>query len=156
MFRKHEEKKCENEQCVAKECPLRHPKKCKFFAMYKNCKFGTFCRFDHDIIEEVKDTEEIDKINLWRIMLQQVAESNEKAWAKAKTPVWSAWERKDRPPSDSTATNNVLFRKGKANYGFRKAKDAMKIAEWIAFNEGNRAWGIVNHSMFLNLNRLFG
>ena len=114
-----------------------------------------------DFLENVRKepltmAEEIDKINLWRIMLQQVAESNEKAWAKAKTPVWSAWERKDRPPSDSTATNNVLFRKGKANYGFRKAKDAMKIAEWIAFNEGNRAWGIVNHSMFLNLNRLFG
>ena len=30
--------------------------------MYKNCKFGTFCRFDHDIIQEVKDTEEIEKI----------------------------------------------------------------------------------------------
>lgn len=94
--------------------------------------------------------EEMDKINLWRIMLQEVAESNETAWAKAKTPVWSAWERKDRPPSDSTATDNVLFRDGKANQGFRKAKDAMKVAEWFVFSEGNWTWGIVNHTFILN------
>ena len=61
-FRKHEDKKCEKEQCETMERHLRQPTKCKFFVMYKNCKFGTFCRFDHDILEEVKDTEEIEKI----------------------------------------------------------------------------------------------
>ena len=30
--------------------------------MYKNCNFGTFCRFNHDFIDELKDTEEKEKI----------------------------------------------------------------------------------------------
>ena len=45
-----------------KKCHLRHPKKCRFFALYRNCKFGPFCRFNHDIIDAVKDTEEIETI----------------------------------------------------------------------------------------------
>ena len=45
-----------------KKCHLRHPKKCRFFALYRNCKFGPFCRFNHDIIDAVKGAEEIEKI----------------------------------------------------------------------------------------------
>jgi septal ring factor EnvC (AmiA/AmiB activator) len=41
---------------------FRHPKKCMFFAIYKHCKFGTIRRVDHDIIGQVKDTKEIEKM----------------------------------------------------------------------------------------------
>ena len=121
----------------------------------KNIKYNQVQDFMDNVRNEpLTLAEEMDKMNLWRIMLQEVAESNETAWAKAKTPVWSSWEQKDSPPSDTTATNNVLFRDGVANKGFRKAKYAMKIAERLAFSEGNRTWGIVNHSMFLSLHLL--
>ena len=62
FFRKHKDNICENGQCEVRKFPLRHPKKCRFFVMYKNCKFGTFCRFNHVFIDVFKDSEEIEKI----------------------------------------------------------------------------------------------
>ena len=58
-FRKHEDKLCENGKSETKKCPYRHPKKCRFFVMYRNCKFGEFCRFGHDIIEDGKEVEKL-------------------------------------------------------------------------------------------------
>ena len=46
-FRLHENKLCENDNCNIQECPLRHPKFCRYFGKFKYCKFGTYCRFRH-------------------------------------------------------------------------------------------------------------
>ena len=61
-FRKHESRKCENEHCDIRECPLRHPKKCRYFVEFKNCKFGTYCKFGHDAIENKQVDKEIETI----------------------------------------------------------------------------------------------
>ena len=50
-FRLHENKLCENDNCNIQRCPLRHPKFCRYFGKYNNCKFGTYCKFRHDRIE---------------------------------------------------------------------------------------------------------
>ena len=60
-FRKHEERKCENGTCEKQECPFRHPRTCKFFVMYKNCKFGTYCKFEHDLPKD-ENNKEIESI----------------------------------------------------------------------------------------------
>ena len=64
------------------------------------------------------------------------------AWLKAKHTKW---------PIDSQAATQVLFKDGRSNLGFRKAKDAMKVAELIAdWQIAFRGWGIINHSFVLN------
>ena len=50
-FRKHENRICENVQCPIWDCPLRHPKNCRYFQEFHYCKFGTFCKFNHKIEE---------------------------------------------------------------------------------------------------------
>ena len=54
-FRNHGETKCENAACKINECPFRHPQACRYFALYKNCKFETFCKFNHEKLKDVKD-----------------------------------------------------------------------------------------------------
>ena len=61
-FRKHENQKCDNVQCEIPECILRHPKKCRYFIEYNNCKFGNYCKFDHDVIENGKVNEEMETL----------------------------------------------------------------------------------------------
>ena len=43
-------------------CSLWHPKKCRYYIEYSNCKFGIYCRFSHDLIPIKKHKEEIDKV----------------------------------------------------------------------------------------------
>ena len=40
---------CSNFPCKDSECRsrLRHPRPCKFFTLYQNCKFGNNCSFLH-------------------------------------------------------------------------------------------------------------
>ena len=61
----HENKKCENSYCEIRDCPLRHPKVCKFYRDFGFCKFSEWCKFSHEVkrnifIEnvEVKNLEE--------------------------------------------------------------------------------------------------
>ena len=66
-FRFHENKLCENGNCNIQNCNLRHPKFCRYFGKYNNCKFGTYCRFKHvrieaEVMENKKYDEEIDKL----------------------------------------------------------------------------------------------
>ena len=71
----------------------------------------------------------------------------EDAWKKAKKPVWSHWTGTEIPPSDDTAVSNALFKNGRADYGFKRVKDAKKVAEWIALWETfQHGFGILNHS----------
>ena len=45
--RRHVEEKCESLGCDTRNCEKRHPISCKYFQVYKRCKFGEFCAFDH-------------------------------------------------------------------------------------------------------------
>ena len=46
---------CPNLNCKTSDCQARHPKRCKFHALYNNCKFGTYCKFSH--LTSEKDSE---------------------------------------------------------------------------------------------------
>ena len=47
-FRVHENKVCENDKCSIQNCSLRHPRFCRYFGKFNNCKFGTYCKFRHE------------------------------------------------------------------------------------------------------------
>ena len=38
---------CEDESCDIIKCMKRHPKKCRYWANFGRCKFGTFCSYKH-------------------------------------------------------------------------------------------------------------
>ena len=44
----HYEETCKAESCETVHCPMRHPRPCKYFNIYKRCKFGSFCLFTHE------------------------------------------------------------------------------------------------------------
>ena len=46
---RHFEEKCENKFCEIENCPLRHPKNCRYFQQFRRCKFGDYCSFAHKI-----------------------------------------------------------------------------------------------------------
>ena len=43
----HVKELCKKESCDIEDCKLRHPINCKFFAVYGNCKFGTYRAYSH-------------------------------------------------------------------------------------------------------------
>ena len=45
----HENKKFENSDCEIRDCPLRHPKMCKFNRDFGFCKFSEWCKFSHEV-----------------------------------------------------------------------------------------------------------
>ena len=51
----HEIRKCEDVKCETVTCLLRHPTPCRHFSIYRRCKFGSYCSFEH--------CEETDKIS---------------------------------------------------------------------------------------------
>ena len=76
LFFRHENRKCHNSECNAKNCELRHPKKCIFILQKKICKFGEFCSFEHDteVVAEKDVTNELSK--KLEILEQLVAKKN--------------------------------------------------------------------------------
>ena len=56
----HVNEKCEIVSCDLSTCMLRHPKLCKYFAQYKQCKFHP-CRFEH--VEMETDLEKLQLDN---------------------------------------------------------------------------------------------
>ena len=81
--------------------------------------------------------------------LIDVAKSNEKEWVKAKKPVYDRWIEKERVPADEWVMEKVLFKKGNHDYGFKRAKDALKMAEMLAqWREDWIGLGILNHKSF--------
>ena len=71
-FRNHENIKCENGECSVIDCDLRHPRKCKFFMEYRNCKFRDYCKFSHEILD---DRIKSDEINELRNKLEEMKEN---------------------------------------------------------------------------------
>ena len=115
----------------------------------KNVKTGKEYNQVADFLENlrIQGGERRNNIHLWKSMLYEIAISHEDAWKKAKKPVWSHWTGTEIPPSDDTAVSNALFKNGRADYGFKRVKDAKKVAEWIALWETfQHGFGILNHS----------
>ena len=57
--RRHVEIKCELENCDARNCERRHPAECRFYRVYKRCKYGEYCVYEHinhidPVFEELK------------------------------------------------------------------------------------------------------
>ena len=84
---------CIEDSCETSSCTKRHPRKCKYFEIYKRCKFGTFCLFSHetndvtnlDDVKELKDQidalqNHVDKleneINLCNAQIKNLEEKN--------------------------------------------------------------------------------
>ena len=42
------QEKCESSECTGNNCERRHPKPCKYFSIYKRCKFGEYCAYEHE------------------------------------------------------------------------------------------------------------
>ena len=63
--RKHENRICHSENCHIEICSKRHPRKCRYFATYKYCKFNQYCRYSHCEIEteDRSDTSEDNESN---------------------------------------------------------------------------------------------
>ena len=51
----HSEETCENEHCETLNCLKRHPRECKYYKIYKRCKFGSYCLFTHVSEESTKE-----------------------------------------------------------------------------------------------------
>ena len=44
---KHVTQVCDDEKCVQKKCPKRHPRNCKYDTTFGSCKLGTACAYAH-------------------------------------------------------------------------------------------------------------
>ena len=55
-------KNVQNVNCEVQKCSFRHPRKCRYYLDYNNCKFGNYCKFSHDVIPKKKHIEEIEKV----------------------------------------------------------------------------------------------
>ena len=42
---------CDEDSCDASDCLKRHPRPCKYFDLYRRCKFLDFCSFSHRNVE---------------------------------------------------------------------------------------------------------
>ena len=58
--KQHVSEKCSTKNCEVQRCSLRHPKTCRYYRDYGNCKFGEWCFFNH-IIPVSKEMGEIQK-----------------------------------------------------------------------------------------------
>ena len=45
---------CQNKSCRSFSCQKRHPNVCFFFANFRSCKFGEYCRYFHERVKPVE------------------------------------------------------------------------------------------------------
>ena len=76
----HENKRCEKLGCEIRDCPLRHPKVCKFFLDFGFCKFSEWCKFSHNIDKTTRaENEEVKKLkDELNIVETELKKNNEK------------------------------------------------------------------------------
>ena len=53
---RHIVEKCETKNCNVFDCERRHPKICNYIRDYGQCKFTTYCKYDHDKPNNIKET----------------------------------------------------------------------------------------------------
>ena len=51
---KHVTEVCDDQKCNQKSCQKRHPRMCKYYANFGNCKLGTTCAYAHKIQTNVE------------------------------------------------------------------------------------------------------
>ena len=84
-YNQHINELCENRSCEISSCVKRHPSKCKYFNIYKRCKFGEFCSFlhvesrnDKVLDEKVKSLEaDVESLKNKMIILKTTLQSKE-------------------------------------------------------------------------------
>ena len=84
-YNQHINELCENRSCEISSCVKRHPSKCKYFNIYKRCKFGEFCSFlhvesrnDKVLDEKVKSLEaDVESLKNKMIILKTILQSKE-------------------------------------------------------------------------------
>ena len=54
----HTEEVCQDSMCGIRNCNKRHPSTCKFYLHYGVCKFGTSCKYDHNMIDKKIEVQE--------------------------------------------------------------------------------------------------
>ncbi len=71
---------CERTSCEISNCPLRHPRPCIYFDIYKECRFGKYCSLAHASKETEKDNlfEEITSLRIEGNCLRSKIEQVEK------------------------------------------------------------------------------
>ena len=58
----HENQKCEEKNCDARQCHLRHPRPCRNILQGKPCPFGDICSFEHILgNRKQKQSEKIER-----------------------------------------------------------------------------------------------
>ena len=70
--KQHIEIICDDENCEKITCEKRHPIECRFYNIYKRCKFGEFCRYKHCS----KSTEESNTLNQKIDHLENIVRNN--------------------------------------------------------------------------------
>ena len=74
---------CQEESCETSNCPKQHPRNCKFYNIYKRCKFGSFCLFAHRNTDGPNKTEEMKtELDHLKEKMTKLEEKNECLEAK--------------------------------------------------------------------------
>ena len=61
--KKHVTQFCDDEKCIQKSCPKRHPRMCKYVSNFEGCKLETACAYSHETkIENSKLEKKIDEL----------------------------------------------------------------------------------------------
>ena len=55
---KHVVEKCDAKNCDIKFCEKRHPRPCKYFVNYGNCKLGSICAYAHENDRKIEKLEQ--------------------------------------------------------------------------------------------------
>ena len=59
--RYHENTICDKIKCEKRECPLRHPRVCRFYRDLGFCKFSEWCKFSHNDDKNSEEKNEVVK-----------------------------------------------------------------------------------------------
>ena len=65
----HLSETCDNKLCENSSCPKRHPRVCRYFKIFNQCKFGSFCYYKHET-EDVITQNDPDEIKAKIVSLE--------------------------------------------------------------------------------------
>ena len=77
----HVNELCDNISCAIKSCNKRHPYICKFYRDHGRCKFLEYCKYKHEIFENIFENEtkkEMEALNKKLDKVEKVLKQKEK------------------------------------------------------------------------------
>ena len=74
--KQHVEDICKNIECDIIRCRQRHPRLCRYFSVFKRCKFGDYCAYNHDLPINPVDKEIKAMNEKMEALERQVSEKN--------------------------------------------------------------------------------